>query len=296
MCSKLLISFGDKFSLFGVFMTDKKERETSKPILFSDSVTTLLSLPDQDCVVHIMCQQGAMSLLFQQTHFNVIPGDYVILPSLRLAKSFAESSDFKGIVMALESRFVMGLTLKSNYGVTGHLSLLQNPVMKLNKSWQKRCETDLERIKNRSEEFSKRFGREMIEHLLMAHILDLYEIHAQSHQFEEISDRNADLLNRFITLLMNGDFKEHRDLDYYAEKLFVTAHYLSEVCRRVSGKGAYYFIERFTVQEITALLRDKRYTLSEIVELMNFSSISYFSRYVRQKTGMTPSEFRKNNS
>ena len=290
------MDFGAIFSLFGVFMSEIFLTQKSEPIIFADSVFALSGLTDQDSVIHVLCLNGAMSLLYQQTYFNVVPGDYVILPSLRLAGAFAQSSDFRAIVMALNSRFVMGLALKSNYGITGHLSLLQNPVMKLNNVWLKRCEEDLNRIRNRCHEFNSRFGKEMLEHLLMAHILDLYEIHAENNKLKEISAKNADLLNRFIALLMNGDYRQHRDLDYYAQKLFVSSHYLSEVCRKVGGKGASYFIDRFTLQEISNLLQDKKYSLSEISEIMNFSSVSYFSRYVHQKTGMTPSEYRKNNS
>lgn len=86
----------------------------------------------------------------------------------------------------------------------------------------------------------------------------------------------------------------NRDLDFYASRLCITPHYLSEICRKVSGRPATYWIDRFTIQEITRLLRQKELPLTAIAERMNFSSVSYFSRYVQKRIGMPPSEYRNN--
>ena len=52
-------------------------------------------------------------------------------------------------------------------------------------------------------------------------------------------------------------------------------------------------ILRFTMQEIACLLRQKELSLAEIAERMNFSSVSYFSRYVQKRINLSPSEYRK---
>ena len=46
------------------------------------------------------------------------------------------------------------------------------------------------------------------------------------------------------------------------------------------------------MQEITRLLRQKELPLTEIAERMNFSSVSYFSRYIRKRLGVCPTEYR----
>ena len=86
----------------------------------------------------------------------------------------------------------------------------------------------------------------------------------------------------------------NRDLDFYASRLCITPHYLSEICRKVSGRPATYWIDRFTIQEITRLLRQRELPLTTIAERMNFSSVSYFSRYVQKRIGVPPSEYRNN--
>lgn len=87
---------------------------------------------------------------------------------------------------------------------------------------------------------------------------------------------------------------QHRDLPYYASQLCITPHYLSEICKKVSGQPATYWIDRFTLPEVTRLLRRKELSLTDIAEKLNFSSLSYFSRYVQKSIGMSPSEYRSN--
>ena len=213
-----------------------------------------------------------MGFTFQDTRYNIAVGDYVILPNGELGSEFSISDDFQGILMSLSETFVASIAIRSNYGIIGHLSLLQNPVMKLSPHDFRICE--------------------LLGSLLTAHILDLYDIHARSRNVSQLSEHTASQLRKFIELLYNGEYIRNRELDFYASLLCITPHYLSELCRKVSGRPATYWIDRFTIQEITRLLRQKELSLTAISERMNFSSVSYFSRYVQKRLKISPSEYR----
>lgn len=60
------------------------------------------------------------------------------------------------------------MALRSNYGIIGHMSLLQNPVMKLSEQDFQKCRTDMLRLRERMEDSGHLFREEMIGHLLMA--------------------------------------------------------------------------------------------------------------------------------
>ena len=98
---------------------------------------------------------------------------------------------------------------------------------------------------------------------------------------------------RFIGMLYNGEYTQHRDVPYYASRLCVTPHYLSEICKKACGRPATYWIDRFTLHEIANLLCQKELPLSEIAARLNFSSISYFSRYVSRHFGISPNAYRE---
>lgn len=194
--------------------------------------------------------------------------------------------------MSLSDPFITSIAIRSNYGIIGHLSLLQNPVMKLSSHDFRICMEDLQRIRERLTEENHLFREELLGSLLIAHIIDLYDIHARSQAFRNVSERNADLLQRFVELLHNKEYMQSRSLSHYASLLCITPHYLTEVCKKVSGKPATYWIDRFAAHEITRLLRQKEIPLKDLAVKMNFSSLSHLSRYVQKQTGISPSEYR----
>lgn len=269
-------------------MEDSLERK----LFFIDSIQDYDITSLSDCVLHILCTKGSMSFSFQGVHYNVVAGDYVILPNLLFLSGLMQSDDFDAQMMGLSSVFVNTLGIRSNYGIIGQLLLMQNPVMKLSRHDFMICLEDLMRIRARLMETSHLFREEMMGHLLLVHILNLYDIHARGKAFTQLSEHLSTLLRRFIELLYEGEYKQHRDLQHYASLLCITPHYLTEICRKASGLPATYWIDRFTLQEICRLLCQKNLTLTDIADQMHFSSVSYLSRYVKKRLGMYPSEYR----
>ena len=263
-------------------------------IAFADTLHDFKTLHYAGQIVHILCCDGSMGFTFQDTRYDISVNDYVILPNAELGSGFSASNDFRGILMSLSEAFVASIAIRSNYGIIGHLSLLQNPVMKLSARDFRICEAALRYLRMRMEEKEYLFREELLGSLLTAHILDLYDIHARCRNASSLSEHTASLLRSFIELLYNGEYMRNRDLNFYATHLCITPHYLSEICRKASGRPATYWIDRFTIQAITRLLRQKELSLTTIAERMNFSSVPYFSRYVQKRIGVPPSEYRNN--
>lgn len=93
-------------------------------------------------------------------------------------------------------------------------------------------------------------------------------------------------------MLYDEAYIEHRKLEYYADKLNITIKYLSGVSRTFTGRGASYWINRFTTTKICILLKFSRMSLSEIADKFRFSSPSHFYVYFQKQMGVSPSEFR----
>ena len=269
----------------------KKGEDATTGIVFSDRVTGFGLADTPGRVLHILCLGGGMSFMLHDVRYNIAARDYVILPDAALATAFT------AIVMSLSESFVASLALRSNYGIIGHLSLLQNPVMRLTEDDFRTCREAMETLRRRmAGSAAHLFRDEMLGHLLMAHVLDLYDIHARNRRWDDVPERAQSLLRRFIGMLYGGEYIAHRDLAYYASRLCVTPHYLSEICRKASGRPASYWLDRFTVNEVTRLLLDKNVPLADIAARMNFSSLSYFSRYVQKHTGLSPSDYRRSHA
>ena len=101
-----------------------------------------------------------------------------------------------------------------------------------------------------------------------------------------------DTEHRFLRMLEDGTYREHREVSYYVDCLCITSKYLSEVLKKVSRYAANYWINRYTIFDISRLLSDKSLSFVQISDMFSFSSQAYLSRYVQQNLGFNPTEYR----
>lgn len=264
------------------------------PLFFTDTLVGYDFASHPRHVVHILCIDGNISFTLYHTRYNISSGDYVILTNGMFVSSVSQSEDSRAIVMSFAESFIATSAIRSNYGVIGHLSLLRNPVMKLTAEDFGKCREDMARLHERLGDRKHLFREEMIGALLKAHVLDLYDIHARANERATVSSRPATLMREFVGFLLDGDYVSDRSLEYYAARLCITPHYLSEISKNISGQPASYWIDRFVLGELSRLLLQLDVPLETIADRMNFSSVAYLSRYVKNKLGVTPSEYRNN--
>jgi AraC-like DNA-binding protein len=79
--------------------------------------------------------------------------------------------------------------------------------------------------------------------------------------------------------LVKENFKEQREVGFYANKLCLTPKYLSKVIRDSSGSSAGEWIDNYVALEAKALLKSTNMTIQQISEELNFPSQSFFGKY-----------------
>lgn len=100
-----------------------------------------------------------------------------------------------------------------------------------------------------------------------------------------------DLLCKYREMIDKNFIKE-RQVQFYATQLGVCPNYMNVLTRKFLGKSALELISERTVLEIKRMLLRSDFTISEIAYRLGFNELSYFSRFFRLKTGMTPQKFR----
>lgn len=85
-------------------------------------------------------------------------------------------------------------------------------------------------------------------------------------------------------------------VSYFAEKLNISPSYLSDLLKRNTGHSAQELIHSYLIRKAKELLLRNETTIAEIAYLLGFEYPAYFSRVFKNKTGITPLEFRKANS
>lgn len=108
----------------------------------------------------------------------------------------------------------------------------------------------------------------------------------------QANTRPRELYIRFLAEIQMG-YRCHRTINYYADRLCITPKYLSMVIKSESGRNASEFIDELVIFEAKALLKDGRYTVQQVAEMLNFPNPSFFAKYFRLHCGQSPSSYRK---
>lgn len=105
-------------------------------------------------------------------------------------------------------------------------------------------------------------------------------------------NRQIELYRRFVALVKEN-FKQHRDIEYYASELLVSSGHLSRIVKSISGQTIGCWIKNYVILEAKIMLQSSNMTISQISEYLNFPNPSFFSKYFRANTGLTPGQYRK---
>ena len=129
---------------------------------------------------------------------------------------------------------------------------------------------------------------------LVAALMLLYD-----HLFRQQTDiqaatrsREQTIFDRFIQLV-NQHCRQQHQIGYYADRLCLTERYLGTVIRQTSGTTAKDWIDRALITQAKVLLRHSDKSVMQISENLDFPNPSFFSKYFKRLTGMTPGEYKK---
>ncbi|MBQ1808979.1 MAG: AraC family transcriptional regulator [Selenomonas sp.] len=193
---------------------------------------------------------------------------------------------------AAENSFLQNQLPTNNYSIGGSISLNQDPVIPLSEEEASRIQADFHRLRDRMEERQHPFYPELMGSLCLTMMYDIFEAHAQRDATEAHTDRAGYIVKQLMAMLATGISQTERQVRYYAERLNVSPKYLSATVRRMTGHSVTSYIDRHTIPILKDYLNDERLSLTQIAELMNFTTLSYFSRYCTKHLGQSPSDYR----
>jgi AraC-like DNA-binding protein len=189
-------------------------------------------------------------------------------------------------------KFLQSLLPSNNYSIGGSISLNQDPVISLTDEQAQHLLNDFHRLRDRMDELHHQFYSELMGSLCLTMMYDIFDTHAQRDATGTHTDRTAYIVKQLMAILSTGISQTEREVSYYAERLNVSPKYLSETVRRMTGHSVTSYIDRYTIPILKDYLNDERLSLTQIAYRMNFSTLSYFSRYCTKHLGQSPSEYR----
>ncbi len=269
---------GDEIALFD---------NISQTALGSDTIRVELA-------VFGICLQGSCCVEIGEQQYLFSQNKYIVILPGQLVRVVSTSPDFRPIFISCDRRLFAEVVQLQRIIVPMLLYIRSNPCETLAEKdvvWL----TDYYRLLfaevcNTDNIFRKNTAKALL-FAMLAKICNLYA-HEGTLRSTPVSGRQEEVFSNFVKELSIG-FKHHRDLQYYADKLCITPKYLSAIVKQVSGTSALQLIESCIVEETKVLLQTTSMTIQQISDELNFPNQSFFGKYIKKRTGLSPKDLRK---
>lgn len=129
---------------------------------------------------------------------------------------------------------------------------------------------------------------------LKAFFIGFHEYLQRNPQYrpdEVKSYRVRELFNRFM-MLLERDYKISRDVNYYAEQMDISSKYLTNIVSQVTGHTPKTIIDQYVILQLKMHLKRTTQSIKEMAWEFHFADVSFFCRYFKKHTGLTPQQIR----
>jgi AraC-like DNA-binding protein len=136
------------------------------------------------------------------------------------------------------------------------------------------------------------YRMEISRSMLIMLLYEVASIYENQHVMVKSKLNRKQELNVLFQELVFHQYKEHRNVQYYADRLFVSPKHLTETIKDVTGRTAGEWIDDAVVLEAKVLLRNQDISIANIAYAIHFPDQSSFGKYFKKQTGLSPSEYR----
>ncbi|MDY0779837.1 helix-turn-helix domain-containing protein [Tenacibaculum sp. IB213877] len=240
-----------------------------------------------------ICTSGTIEIELDNTIYECKKNTLLIAAPSTMIKIIQLKGTFKVKALFFEKNFLLKsisipyiIEKMGLYHTTSHnnLSLEENQTQKILSLLQY-----LEERQKQHGAYVKDIIRTIIFNILLE-VATLVNI--KKDKSEILKNKPINIYYEFTTLV-----KQHilnaRNVQYYADKLFITNKHLIRVVYKASGKTPHQIIDDHLLKEAYILLNDSSIKISDLAFRLNFSSTSAFGRFFKKHTTITPSTYRK---
>ena len=232
---------------------------------------------------------------YGQGYFDFDEGKMIfIAPGQVLSTSDHEQTN-SGYGLVFHPDFIKGYPLAKTIKDYGYFSYAVNEALFLSEKEEETIISVMQQIMQEYRSNIDRYTQDVI--VSQIELLLNYSNRFYGRQFITRKNSNNDVLVRMERVLTN--YFKGTDLNrglptvqFLAEQLHVSPSYLSDMLRELTGQNAQHHIHNYLIEEAKELLSTTTLSASEIAYRLGFEHPQSFSRLFRQKTDLSPSDFR----
>ena len=246
----------------------------------------------------IICTAGVAQFEYDGHTVQLSKNDLFLLMAHSVVEKFMSSADFDCRELWFSRGEMWNMNMYVKNSLADLLPLKHNPKVTLSDVDAALFETYFKQLSYHIRNSSQLLYPEITHSIVGAFLLEVLSVLRRGNNM--LKDNNLinnsglhgrKLADRFVQLVEQSDGRIRR-VDEFAQMLNVTPKYLSKLLMDTMHRKPSVIVAFFTLQAIENRLRYTDMTMQQIADDLHFANASFFGKYFKEHSGMTPMEYR----
>jgi AraC family transcriptional regulator, transcriptional activator of pobA len=237
-------------------------------------------------------ESGSGTLIINEKSKKFSGLNIIIMPENNL-HGFQFNDDIKGYTLSVSSAIIDKIMNKDE-----ELLYEINRVRLLNmNNYTDEFNDVMDSVRRMNKEFTLKAEKEslFLETLLLLLIIKVFRMTIETEKEYVASTRELAYYKDFMKMIKHG-VPTNKNIDDFTKDLGISKTHLNRVCQTIAGESTKQVISKYLINESMVLMAHTDMTISEIAYQLEFKDVSYFCRFYKKQTGVSPAKFREKNS
>jgi len=253
-----------------------------------------------DMIGVFLCTEGAIEANIDTRKYSMTKGNIFFYTPSFFVHILQKSRNFRGIAIRVDYDFIFP-AINRVLSIREQLLFRDNPCLSLNEKQFETIESLMTSLISRIELENKStismqrktLMRELIISMGTTLLFETLDIYLTNNPIEHVSnlDRNDTIVQNFFISLYHN-YRVERDVAFYASQQCMTPSYFTSVIKNKTSKPALQWIIETVITDAKQLLQYSSSSIKEIAIHLNFPTQSFFGKYFKQYTGLSPKDYR----
>ncbi len=265
-------------------------------IIMDKGVEGELVRPSQSCF--LLIQNGTIELEVNSVRRTYQSSALVLFSPMKMYKLIHCSEDLKAYFI-LYNQEALKERINVSFNKFSVIQLMNVEQSKVSYSLSKEAFSHFWNIAKQLDFYLKnpnysKFNEQVVIHNFTVIVYMVVDVIMKSTPLNvDQNTRKEAIVISFLDLL-SYHFTRERELQFYADKLFISIKYLSVCVKEVTGMAPRALIANTLLDEAKLMLINTELNISIIADQHNFSDQYAFGKFFKKHTNLSPRNFRKN--
>ena len=241
--------------------------------------------------IFVLCMGGSLEATINLTDYTIRENDFITLSPGSIIQINKIEGKLKLYFMVFSSKFIEGISKTKS--IIDLIYITKNhPILSLPKEFACIYEEFFTLMMKIYYKEHSPYNPEILKCMLLSILYRLSDMyHERPIRSETALSRSEEICKTFSHLVIQH-YTTERNILYYAKQMNITPTHLSNTVKHVTGKTVMDIISEVVIVDAKAQLKSTNIPIHEISDSLNFPNVSFFGKYFKRLTGMSPQQYR----